>query len=149
MKNSFILLIVVVVFSCNTSEKEGQEKTTLEVLKQLSPATDFSGSLFILIIPFDGCTSCFDYAVSLIPSLDKETNLIIMPNIHKRVIINSMEDLGIDQNTIIMDTLQLTLKKKLVESNPRILLIDDNKITFSEIVDVTNIESIREIISEY
>jgi hypothetical protein len=146
MKSSLTILLLAITFSCTISEKKGQESTTLNVLKQLSPETDFSGSLFVLIIPFDGCSSCFDDAISLIPKVNKKPNLIIMPNINKRVVYNTLADLGIDQSTILLDTLQLSVREKLVETNPRIYLVNNNEISFSETVDYSTIDKIRKMI---
>jgi len=142
------MLFLVLFISCLNSENSVQEITILRVLKQLSPNTDFSKNLFVLIIPFDGCSSCFNDAISLISELNNKPKLIVMPNINKRVITNTLEDFGIDQNTILMDTLQLTLIEKLVESNPKIFFVKNQKILFSTTVDNFSIENIKEFIKK-
>lgn len=146
MKNSIIMSVLFLLISCSNSENKVMEITSLRVLKQLSPDTDFSKNLFVLIIPFDGCSSCFNDAISLIPELEKKPNLIIMPNINKKVITNTLENLDIERSTILMDTLQLTLIEKLVQSDPKIFFINRHKISFSSIVDNTTIQEIKEII---
>ena len=145
MKSKLIILLLSITFSCTMSEKKDQKDTALNVLKQLSPKKDFSDSFFVLIIPFDGCSSCFDYAISLIQELNKQ-DLIIMPNINSRIIYNTLDDLGIDRSKVLVDTLQLSVRENLVETNPMIYQIINNNISFSETIDYSTIEHIREII---
>ena len=147
MKNSIIILLLIFLISCSNSENKAMEMTTLSVLKQLSPDTDFSKNLFVLIIPFDGCSSCFNDAISLIPELEKKQNLIIMPNINKKVITNTLENFNIERSSILMDTLQLTLIEKLVQSDPKIFFINRHKISYSSTVNYSTLQEITEIIN--
>ena len=147
MKNKIILFISALLFSCSDQINNSQDTVTLKVLEQLAQDTDFSKNQLVLIIPFDGCISCFEKAVALIPEVSEKQGLIIMPNLHKRMVTNTLKDLGIDRDIVIIDTLQLTIKRNLVEGNPKLFLIENNKIMFSESVEYWSIEKIKKILA--
>ncbi len=149
MKNNIVVFVFVLLFSCTNANRinNAQESITLKVLKQLAPDTDFSQKQFALIIPFDGCITCFEEAVALIPEVSQKQGLIIMTNSHKRVVINTLEDLGIHRDLVIIDTLQLSIKRNLVEGNPKIFLIENNKVVFSETVEYPTLKKIEKVIA--
>jgi len=68
MKEIIFLLVSCFIFSCNNIESRNENRKTIEVIRQLLPDSDFSKQCIVLIIPFDGCSSCFDEAVHLIPA---------------------------------------------------------------------------------
>lgn len=122
--------------NCNHENRKIENSSmsnSIQTFKKLSPDTDFSVQKVILIIPFDGCSSCFEKAISLIPKVNSNGGLTIMPCLQKRRIYNLMEDRKL--NNIVSDTLQLTVKNNLVTTNPMIYVTNANKIIFSELVD--------------
>ena len=147
MKNSIIFFTLAILFSCVQKTDSGQDAVTLEVFKQLAPDADFSQKRLALIIPFDGCLSCFDAALTLIPEVSGKQGLVIMPNLHKRIVINTLEDLGIGREAVIIDTLQLSIKSGLVDGNPKLFLIENNKIVFSETVEYPTLKKIEKIVA--
>ncbi|TKG91989.1 hypothetical protein EYV94_20470 [Puteibacter caeruleilacunae] len=144
MKNSFIFLIIVLLISCNSKISEEQNAATIKVLKQLAPSTDFSQRRYILVIPFGGCLSCFHEAIQLIPLVKQKQGIVIMPNIHKRVVTNTLEDMNIDREKVIIDTLQLTTKNNIVSTDPMLFIIDHNKVIRSEDVEFSTCQKILE-----
>ena len=149
MKNNIIVFVLALLFSCTKTHKinHAQESVTMEVLKQLAPDIDFSQKQLTLIVPYDGCITCFKEAAALIPEVLQKQGLVIMPNSHKRFVTNTLEDLGIARDLVIIDTLQLSIKRNLVEGNPKIFLTENNKVVFSETVEYPTLERIEKVIA--
>ncbi len=145
MKSSILLLtlIIAILSACNNTENKEKDLKTLEILSQLAPNADFSQKIIVLIIPFDGCVSCFTEATKLIQEVLNDSGIVIMPNIHKRRVNNFSENIGIDRDDIIIDTLRLTIINKLIDINPKIFIVNKHKIVYSNIVELQSINEIR------
>lgn len=151
MKYSVLILLLVILFSCHNTKKEDEKVSdtgVIEILKILAPEKDFSAKLFVLIVPFDGCSSCFEAALSLISEVSNKSHLIIIPDLYKRRVENFINDFGLTENFVAIDTLRLTIKNNLVESNPLIIVIENNKVIFSEAVEIGNMARIEKKIRE-
>ena len=147
MKNNIlVILLTLLLTSCNSVQNKNEDINIIETIKQLDPNIDFSQKLIVLIIPFDGCSSCFHEALSLIPDVIEKQNIIIIPNRYKKRILSFLNDAGIDVSAVIIDTMQLTVLNHLVDINPQFYVIEKQKVIFSETVEITTIDSIRNVV---
>ncbi len=148
MKSKTILinLIIVTLFACNNSENKKVELRNIETLTQIVTNNDFSQKVIVLIIPFDGCSSCFTESTKLIPEVLSYSGIVIIPNRHKKRIYNFINEIGADKNDIVIDTLQLSITNRIIDGNPKIFLIDHKKVLYSKTVDINSIEEIRSTI---
>lgn len=147
----FLLFLCV---SCINKDKPNKvvsnEENFINTFQKLSPTTDFSTQKIVLIIPFDGCSSCFEKAISLISEVKKNEGLIIMPCLQKRRVYNFIEENAIDLNSvIIVDTLQLTVKNGLIDINPKIYVVESDRILFSKLVEELDINSFQSKFFKY
>ncbi len=148
MKNILFLLVSCFILSCNNTETRNEHRKIIETIKELSPNTNFSKQCIVLIIPFDGCSSCFDEAVHLIPEVSDKQNVIIMPNRHKRRIYNFLNDFDLDTDEVVIDTMQITVENNLVNINPVIFIMENEEIKYRKIIEHSNMEEIRSMLSK-
>jgi len=148
MKEIIFLLVSCFIFSCNNIESRNENRKTIEVIRQLLPDSDFSKQCIVLIIPFDGCSSCFDEAVHLIPEISEKQNLVIMPSRHKRRVYNFLNDFGLDTDEVVIDTMQVTVENNLVNINPVIFIIENHAVKYKKVIEYTNMEEIRSMLTE-
>ena len=152
MKNKIIILLLILLSVSCSSEKKKEavgDKNTLSVLGVLAPDIDLSQINAVLVLPMGGCSSCFEEALTLVPRIQTGANLIIAPNLNKRVVINMLDEEGIDKRSVIIDTLQLTIKRKVVDVNPKIFIINNNHIVFSKTVEFPAMEEIESKLEEF
>jgi spore cortex formation protein SpoVR/YcgB (stage V sporulation) len=148
MKEIIFLLVSCLLFSCNNTESRNENRKTIEVIRQLSPDADFSKQCIVLIIPFDGCSSCFDAAVHLIPEVTDKQNIIIMPSRHKRRVYNFLNDFGLEAEEVVTDTMLITVGNNLANINPVLFIIENDVIKYKKIVEHANMKEIRSMLSE-
>lgn len=148
MKKIIFLLVSCLLLSCNNIESKNDSRKTIEVIRQLSPDADFSKQCIVLIIPFDGCSSCFDEAVHLIPEISEKQNIVIMPSRHKRRVYNFLNDFGLEIDKVVTDTMMLTVVNNLIEINPELFIIENNVVKYKKIVEHANMKEIRSMLLE-
>lgn len=131
MKSRLLLIVSLILFSCsNNSDIE-----TVNVVKQLVPGKNLSHKTIVLIIPFDGCSTCFHEAVDMIPDVIGNSGIVIIPDRHKKRVISFIKENGFENKGIVIDTLQKTVINRLVDINPSIFVIENNEVRFSSVVE--------------
>jgi len=143
IKYIVFLLFIVNVPACNNSKKE---EIILNTLSRLSPHSDFNKRTIVLIIPFDGCASCFEEATNLVPDVLNYSGIVIVTNLLKKRIYNYLDDIGVKKDSVIIDTLQLSITNKLIDINPKIFVIENRSVIYSKIVSVQSIDEISKYI---
>lgn len=141
----FFIIIYAISFACNNNSKSDSDRIVINTLSELTPGTDFSKKVIVLVIPFDGCNSCFNEATNLIPDVLNYSGIVILSNLLKKRIYNYLDnnDIGLNNKNIIIDTLQISITNKLIDFNPRIMLINKNTVIYSQVVSVKTIEDIN------
>jgi hypothetical protein len=143
MKSRVTLLITLLLFSCCI----GSDSKEILIFKELIPEKDFSRESVILIIPFDGCSSCLNEATKLIPCVVENSGIVIIPYRHKKRIKFFIKENRLENDGIIIDSLQKTIINKIVNYKPIIFFINHNKIESSELVEYTKIQEIKKKIN--
>lgn len=138
MRYNMVLFLVMLLFSCNIAS----DTKKLQVIKELVPNKDFSNETIVLIIPFDGCSTCFFEATKLIPRVVENSGIVIIPNRHKKRIDFFLKENKLEDKGIVIDSLQKTTINKIVNINPVIYVIKENRVYFSSIIEYSNVNDI-------
>lgn len=148
MKIYIFLLLICFILSCNNVGIRNENRKIIETIKELSPNASFSNKCIVLIIPFDGCSSCFDEAVHLISEVSDKQNIIIMPSRHKRRVYNFLNDFDLDTKEVVVDSMLVTIGNNLVNINPVLFIIENNAVKYKKVIEYSNMKEIRSILAE-
>jgi|GEM_PF-6315104 len=144
VKSKIFLIVLLTLYSCNGSNNNKMQRSkTFEVIKHFNPDANLSEKFVVLVIPLDGCKSCIDESITLIPKVIKTPGLVIIPDRHKRRIENYINEVGIQKDLIVFDTIQLSFTNNIVDINPRIILIENEEIIYSNEIGYATIEEIQ------
>ena len=148
MNKLFILVFALLFSACNQNVKEKDLIDSVKtVICKLYPERVLEKELLVLIIPFDGCSTCFEEAIFLIPLIEERHGLIIFPEIHSRRVYNYLEEIGINKESVLVDTMRLSMINGLIDYNPMLYMIRNDSLIYSELVDVSTIDTIINMIS--
>ena len=139
MKNNLIFSIFLfLLIGCSNNP----ELKKLTILKQLLSGYELPQRTVVLIIPFDGCSSCFEAAVSLIPQVTDKKGVTIIPDRHAKRVTNFINENGFSEERILIDSLQLTILDNLIETNPKIFILYKNSIEYENNVNIEELDNI-------
>lgn len=137
-----IFFIFLVSISCITN----RDIPEFELIRKLISNVETKDSCIVLIIPFDGCSSCFEEAVAIIPEITDKGGVVIISERQVKRVKSFIERYEFNPQRIVVDSTQSVLINGIIETKPKIFKLDRKRIQKSFIVEYSQINEINEYI---